>query len=70
MSTIYALVKMDETARVLERARDDDVAVEAIYLDELQRRLGVYGITVVEVEMTDHPTGALADIVSTLNLDA
>lgn len=70
MSTVYALIKMDETARVLERAKDSDMAVEAIYLDELNRRLGVYGVTVIDLEMTDNPTGALADIVATLNLDA
>lgn len=56
---VYALVKVSEFARVFDRAQDDDVAAEAIYLDELNRRLGVYGIEVLEVEMPDNPNGDL-----------
>jgi hypothetical protein len=60
-NVVYALIKTSEFARIFDRAPDDDVAAEAIYQDELNRRLGVYGITVLAVEMPDNPIGSLID---------
>ena len=67
-NTIYALVKTSEYARVFDRAIDDDVAAEAIYMGELRKRLGPYGIEVVEVEMPDNPTGSLAEALAKTGL--
>lgn len=57
--TIYGLIKTRESAHILSRAVDDDVASESIYLDELNFWLQPFGVIVLDVEMPDNPTGAL-----------
>jgi hypothetical protein len=66
MNRIYLLVRVDETSRLLDRAKDDDVAYESIVIDHLNHAYGGFGLEVIDCEMTDNAHGSIASHVRDL----